>query len=129
MKKVIAAIFINEGRVLIAQRAKKDALYGKWEFPGGKLEGDETDQECLKRELYEEFSIHAEVGAYLCSSYFEHNNMPYEMRAYYVTSYTGEFVLHEHHEIKWVTPDELPAYEMPEPDQPIVKTLIELYHR
>lgn len=57
MRKVIAAIFTKDGKVLIAQRAKKDALFGTWEFPGGKLEGNETDHECLQRELFEEFSI------------------------------------------------------------------------
>lgn len=126
IKKVIAAVFAKDGKVLIAQRAKKDVLYGKWEFPGGKLEGNETEHECLQRELFEEFSIHAEVGSYLCSSYFEHNNAPYEMRVYFVTSYSGEFVLHEHQEIKWVMPEELSAYDMPDPDMPIVEKLLEI---
>ncbi|MFZ5954407.1 MAG: (deoxy)nucleoside triphosphate pyrophosphohydrolase [Candidatus Dependentiae bacterium] len=126
MKKVIAAVFAKDGKVLIAQRAKKDVLFGKWEFPGGKLEDNETEHECLKRELFEELGIHVEVGSYICSSYFEHKNAPYEMRAYFVTSYSGEFVLHEHQEIKWVAHEELSEYDMPEPDKPIVEKLLEI---
>jgi mutator protein MutT len=45
-----AAVIIKDNKILIAQRAKKDELYGKWEFPGGKMEPGETEQECLKRE-------------------------------------------------------------------------------
>jgi hypothetical protein len=43
---------------------------------------------------------------------------PYEMRAY--------FVLHEHQEIKWVMPEVLSAYDMPDPDRPIVEKLLEI---
>ncbi len=71
MKKLIAAAIIEkDGKVLIAKRAKKDALCGTWEFPGGKLEEGETLEECLKRELYEELGIHAEIGDYFCTSTF-----------------------------------------------------------
>ena len=44
-KKVIAAIITRDNKFLIAQRAKKDDLYGKWEFPGGKMEPGETERE------------------------------------------------------------------------------------
>ena len=69
-KKVVASVIQKDDKILIAQRAKKDDLYEKWEFPGGKMELGETDHECLKRELREEFGIEAEIGDYLCTSYF-----------------------------------------------------------
>ena len=59
IQKVVAAVIQKDDKVLIAQRAKKDVSYGKWEFPGGKMEQGETEQECLKREFFEEFGIHA----------------------------------------------------------------------
>lgn len=123
-KKVIASVIQKDSKVLIAQRAKKDSLYGKWEFPGGKMEQGETEHECLKRELFEEFGIHADIGAYFCSSFFKHKEMIFEMRVYYVPSFTGDFTLHDHLEIRWVSIEELPLYEMPEPDKPIVDKLI-----
>ena len=123
-KKVIASIIKKDNTFLLAQRGKKDALLGKLEFPGGKLEANETYKECLKRELNEEFSVHATVGNYLCSSYFEHKGIPYEMMAFFVTAIEGEFVLHEHQAIEWVPLEKLQEYDVPEPDKPIIKELL-----
>jgi len=125
-KKVIASIMQQGSKVLIAQRAKKDDLYGKWEFPGGKLEGSETEHECLKRELFEEFGIHAQIGEYFCSSFFEHKGNAMEMRAYYVPSFTGEMQLLDHLQVKWVEVQDLLNYEMPAPDKPLVDKLLEI---
>ena len=65
MKNVTAAILINDGKILIAKRGQRDKLPNKWEFPGGKVEEGETPEECLKREMYEEFQIEVVVGEYL----------------------------------------------------------------
>jgi len=59
--KVIAAIIIKNEKIFIAQRSKEDELAGKWEFPGEKIEAHKSPQECLKRELFEEFRIETEV--------------------------------------------------------------------
>jgi len=123
-KFVIASIFYKDDTVLIAQRAKKDDLYGKWEFPGGKIEPGETEIECLVRELNEEFGILAQVGDYVCSSFFEHKGSMVEMRAYMVPSYAGHMFLYDHLEVRWVKIEDLPSYDMPEPDAPIVERLL-----
>lgn len=115
----------DHGKVLIAQRAKKDALYGMWEFPGGKMEEGESEHECLKRELFEEFGIEAQIGEYLTSSFFEHNGSPYEMRVYEVPSFKGTLSLFDHQAIQWVTPSELSQFTMPDADAPIVKHLVD----
>src|ERR1700732_3042179 len=107
-KKIIAAIFEDsDNNILIAQRGKKDEIYGKWEFPGGKMEPGETEEECLRRELYEELGIQTKVGPYFCSSFFEYIGSLAEMRAYYVRNFSGSFILHEHQQIKWVQKSEL----------------------
>ena len=123
-KKLIAAAIIeNNGKVLIAQRAKKDALLGKWEFPGGKVEEGETLHECLKRELFEELGIHAEVGEYFCTSTFYHKDLLFDMFVFRVPSFKGKITLNEHSAVVWVIPLELSNYDMPEPDLPIVELL------
>ncbi len=119
-KKVIASVIKKDGLFLLAQRGKQDALYGKWEFPGGKQEGSESDQECLARELKEEFGIDATIGQHLCDVPFEHKDMPYVMRAYLVPSFKGELELREHLQIHWVTASDLTSYVVPEPDKPII---------
>jgi 8-oxo-dGTP diphosphatase len=122
-KRVIAAVITKGDTVLIAQRAKKDALYEKWEFPGGKVEENETDQECLTRELAEEFGIQATIGDYFCTSFFEHNGQQWEMITYLVPSFIGEIVLYDHKQIKWVTMPELAHYDFPGADGPIIEKL------
>lgn len=122
-KKVIAGVIEKNNLILLAQRGKRDHIYGKWEFPGGKVEDGETDQECLIRELYEEFGIHAEIGNHLCDSAFIYNNQSYIMRAYHVPAFTGNITLTEHLQIQWVSIDQLQTYDVPEPDKPIVATL------
>jgi mutator protein MutT len=123
-KKVIASVIKQNGKFLIAQRAKQDSNYGKWEFPGGKMEEGETEQECLQRELFEEFGIKAKIGNYLCSSFFEHKGDLVEMRAYVVSSYSGELQLLEHQQIAWVKLEDLASFDMPDPDKPIVAYLV-----
>jgi 8-oxo-dGTP diphosphatase len=123
IRRVVASVITQADTVLIAQRAKKDALYEKWEFPGGKVEAGETDRECLVRELAEEFGIQAKVGDYFCTSFFEYKGEPMEMVVYYVHSYTGEFTLYDHKQIKWVTAKELSQYDFPDADKPILDKL------
>jgi mutator protein MutT len=123
-KKYIAAGVIEiNGKILIAQRAKEGVDLGKWEFPGGKVEAGETLEECLKRELFEELGIQAQVGEYLCTSTFQHKDSLFDMCAFKVPSYEGEISLTEHSAMAWVTPAELYNYDMPAPDLPIVKLL------
>jgi mutator protein MutT len=125
-KKLIAAAIVEQnGKVLIAQRAKKDDLFGKWEFPGGKVEAGETLQECLKRELFEELSIRAEIGAFFCISTFCHRDVLFDMHVFRIISYEGEITLNEHSAVAWVVPSELSNYSMPDPDLPVVALLQE----
>lgn len=56
-KKVAAAIVHLDGKILITRRAPGEKLAGMWEFPGGKIEHEETPQECIIRELREELGV------------------------------------------------------------------------
>lgn len=123
-KKYIAAAVIEQnGKIFIAQRAKNDALYGKWEFPGGKVEEKETLEECLRRELFEELDIIATVGQYLCTSTFYHKDTIFDMCMFKVTTFTGTIKLKEHSASAWVSRKELSLYSFPEPDLPVVDFL------
>lgn len=124
-KKVIAALIQRDNKFFIAQRAKKDELYGKWEFPGGKMEPGETEPECLRRELFEEFGIEAEVGDYFCTVRFFHRGNPMQMLVFRVLSFTGEIDLKEHQDGRWVTKEDLNNYDFPEPDKPVIAKLLQ----
>ncbi len=123
-KYIAAAVIEKNGKILIAQRSQQAKCHpGFWEFPGGKVEAGETLQECLKRELYEELSIHAEIGEQLCTSSFYLNNTEYDMCVFMIRSFQGEIKLNEHSACAWVTPAELSNFTYPQPDLPVVELL------
>ncbi|OGS61956.1 MAG: NUDIX hydrolase [Elusimicrobia bacterium RIFOXYB2_FULL_62_6] len=123
MRQVSAAVIRKNGRILIARRKAGDALAGKWEFPGGKLEPGETPEDCLKRELTEEFGIETEIGKFICSSKFEYKHLAMELLVYSVSHIAGDFIPADHDKIEWVRPEDLGDYDFAGADIPVVKLL------
>src|SRR5690349_5683186 len=62
-KVIVAAAIITEGRVLACERSAPPEVAGRWEFPGGKVEPGETDEQALARECVEELGVRVEIGA------------------------------------------------------------------
>ncbi|MGA2586571.1 MAG: (deoxy)nucleoside triphosphate pyrophosphohydrolase [Candidatus Aminicenantales bacterium] len=124
MPKVTAAVIERDGAVLIARRRKSDLFGNVWEFPGGKIEPGESPEECLRRELMEELGIESAIGACLGSFHYDSEFMDIELLAYQVTILSGELVLNDHDEVRWVCPADLPDYVFAEPDRPLVKILV-----
>ncbi len=125
MQRVTAAILEKKGKILIAKRKKGDYLENKWEFPGGKIEAGEPPEHCLKRELVEEFGIQTRIGEFICSSRYKYSHISIELLAYRVEYLSGEFLLNDHEEIKWILPEEFDNYDFAEADIAIVKRLKE----
>jgi len=96
MKDVTAAIIFNEGKVLIARRAPGEKHAGGWEFPGGKIELGETPEECLKRELLEEFGIETSINDFIAESIYEYNMGSIKLLAYLVDIINGDIRLTVH---------------------------------
>ena len=124
MRQVTAAFLEKDGKILIAQRKAGDALAGKWEFPGGKLEPGETPEECLKRELMEEFGVETRIGAFICSSKFEYKHLPIELLVYRAYHVAGEFKLHDHDRMEWVSLAGMKDYDFSSADIPVVEHLL-----
>ena len=127
MVKVTAAVIELDGKVLIAKRSK-GRFAGKWEFPGGKVEPNETPEECLERELREELGIETRVERLICSSPYDYGGLMIELLAYRVCWLEGEIKPNEHEEIRWVSPGELNEYDFPEADIPIIGKLRDCSH-
>lgn len=100
IKRVAAAIIEKNGKILIAQRKLGSSLGGKWEFPGGKLESEETPEQCLRRELKEELGIEAIIGPFFCASMFKYKHMSIKLLVYKAVHVSGEIVKYDHESIE-----------------------------
>jgi 8-oxo-dGTP diphosphatase len=126
MIEVVAAIIEKDGKFLIAKRKKGKHLEGKWEFPGGKIEPEESPQVCLSRELKEEFGISTEIGDFVAESIFDYGTVKVKLLGYRVKYVSGEFNLNDHDEIKWIAADELVKFDLAEADIPLAKKISSL---
>lgn len=122
--EVVAAIIKKEDKILIARRKKGKHLEFKWEYPGGKLENNEEENDALKRELKEEFSIEATIGRYLTESFYEYGSVNINLKAYLVESFSGDFKLVDHDKIEWIKIEEIKKYDFAPADIPINDYLI-----
>lgn len=123
-----AALIDTDGRVLICKRPEGKQLAGLWEFPGGKVERDETPEACLIRELDEELGI--QVGQ-ACLAPFVFASQDYEgfhllMPLYLVRRWEGRVTAREHEALAWVKPNRMGEYQMPAADTPLVAWLRDL---
>jgi 8-oxo-dGTP diphosphatase len=121
--KVTAAILVEDGKIMIARRNHGDRLAGKWEFPGGKIEKGESAEECLQRELKEEFEIDVEVGRFLGASIHHYPHLSIELMAYRARWTGGPLVVNEHAEHRWISLAELERFDFSAADLPFVEKL------
>lgn len=124
---VVAAVIEKDGKVLIARR-KSPFMGYLWEFPGGKLEDNESLEECLKREIREELAIEIEVGPLVSLNKHVLNcQSAIALYAYRARYLSGSINLKDHDEIKWVEPEDLTKYDFPDPDRLIAKEVMNTF--
>lgn len=126
MIEVAAAIIENaQGELLIARRRPDKSQGGLWEFPGGKLEADESVVACLRRELLEEMNIEIEPYAYFATNEHDYGSVQIRLIAHKVRFIRGEIQLVDHDAYRWVALTELERYEFAPADVPFVIGLVE----
>src|SRR5215472_14333957 len=124
MKRVVAALIVKDGKILVCQRTKHQTMPLKWEFPGGKIEEGEQPRAALHRELEEELGIDAEVGSEVARIVHEYpNGGAVELRFYEVQKYKGEIENRIFRDLRWVKRSELPKLDFLEADLGLVKNL------
>lgn len=124
--RVVAAQIEHDGRYLITQRKPTSSLPLLWEFPGGRVEPGETDEEALARELKEEMRIEVEVGAASVSVTHEYEAYVIDFRVYRcdLKTATDEIVCEGVHAYRFVLPQDLDDYEFPGADQATLDALL-----
>lgn len=123
---VVAVALIDvDGRVLIAQRPEGKKMAGLWEFPGGKVDPDETPEAALIRELKEELGIDTKESCLAPFTFASHEYDDFHllMPLYLCRRWWGSIVPQEGQAVKWVRPVRLGDYPMPPADKPLVAML------
>jgi len=123
---VVAAMIEKDGRYLITQRRPVASLPLLWEFPGGKVEPGETDEEALSRELREEMEISVAVRDRAVHVQHSYADYDVDFRVYRCTLIEGEIKHLRVHDHRWVLPTELDRYEFPAADEKTVRQLLSL---
>ena len=103
-QEVVGAALLRDGRVLASRRTGPAWLAGLWEFPGGKVEPGETDEQALVRELREELGVEAVVGERLGDDVPVGDALV--LRVYLCTA-VGEPTLVDHDAHRWLSRVEL----------------------
>jgi len=121
MITVLCGIISNaEGEIFIARRKPGKSMAGKWEFPGGKLEPNESETDCLQRELLEELGMRVEVGEFLGENVHAYPSFTIRLLAYRCRFISASYELSDHDQYAWVKQEELLTYELAEADVPLV---------
>ena len=123
MKEVSAAIIIEDGKVLLARRAKGEKLAGYWEFPGGKREEGETIDECLVREIREELSLDIEVVGEFDTSDYKYPGGRIRLIGLLAEIRNGVISKTVHDLVEWIDISSVLDYQLAPADIPLAERL------
>lgn len=122
------ALIDTDGRVLLAQRPQGKSLAGLWEFPGGKVEPEETPEAALIRELREELGIDTWQSCLAPLTFASHAYAGFHllMPLFACRRWNGVVQGREGQALAWVRPEKMRDYAMPPADLPLVSALRDL---
>jgi 8-oxo-dGTP diphosphatase len=122
---VVGAAIAQGKKCLVTQRGPGMSLAGKWEFPGGKVESEESATAALAREIAEELSLSIAVGELLGTGRANVGAKAIKLDVYGATITSGTLVLREHSQALWLAADALADLDWAEADVPSVPRVIE----
>jgi 8-oxo-dGTP diphosphatase len=126
MIRVTCAIIEIRNKVLVVQRSDKMKMPLKWEFPGGKIEINESEEDCIKREIKEELNIEIGTVCRLAPSVFHYPAISIQLIPFISKYLNGVIKLREHSQYLWLEKKDLLDLDWAEADLPIVKEYINL---
>ena len=123
MVEVVAALIWEKDRFLICQRPENKARALLWEFVGGKVEKGETREEALIRECKEELDVTLSVGELFMDVIHEYPDITVHLTLFSARIADGVPKKLEHHDIRWITPLQIDAYDFCPADEEILKKI------
>jgi len=123
---VTCAIISFNDKTLVVQRDENMKLPLKWEFPGGKIEKGESEQDCIKREIKEELNIEIELISKLTPSKFDYPNFSIQLIPFTANYIRGDIKLTEHKQYLLLNKDKLKILDWAQADIPILNEYLGL---
>lgn len=120
---VVAAVIEQDGKIFCCKRAKEKECANQWEFPGGKIEQGETNQEALIREIKEELNAHIRVDRYITTVNHQYETFSITMYVYLCSLEEGELTLLEHQDSIWCDIDQLDTIDFAEADLKVIEQI------
>lgn len=120
---VAVAVIVQQQQVLISLRKPEQHLGGFWEFPGGKVETDESVVDALGREIFEELGLQIQHAEPLVEINHDYPDKSVCLDVWWVEKFNGEPVGKEQQQIKWCPITELAEQVFPEANKPIVEAI------
>lgn len=124
--EVVGAAILNENKVLAMQRSDQMTLSGMWEFPGGKIETNESEKEALVREIREELNIDINILNYVNEATYAYDFGTVSLKVYTAEIISGSISLEEHSDGKWLSANEISAVNWAPVDIPAADKLVEI---
>jgi 8-oxo-dGTP diphosphatase len=122
--RVVAAVIERNGKYLITQRRPEAVLPLLWEFPGGRVESGETDQEALRREMRERLDVDIEVGRHLATSVHDYEGYSVTLVVYQADLLSEKIEPVRVNAFHWASSDEFERYDFPPADQATMDKLL-----
>jgi len=121
MERSVAGVILRNGKVFVARRAPGGPMGSRWEFPGGKVEPGESDEEALEREFLEEFEARVRALRPLGETSFLHHGVERLLTAWLVELLPSSRLLpREHVELRWTSRTELRALDFADSDRKLI---------
>ena len=123
---VVGAVISKDGKILAAQRKEESSLGGFWEFPGGKIEENETPKEALTREIKEELEAEIDIFDEICTVDHKYDFGIVRLTTFRCRMLSDSISLNDHQDTRWLSMRELRDVNWAPADIPTIEILEEM---
>ncbi len=121
MLKVTCAIIIRQNEILVTQRGGNTAHPFQWEFPGGKIKQNETEADCIAREINEELGIEIRILDLMIHVQHDYGFRKIELIPFICEIQSGSIKLTEHIDFKWISIENLEQIDLSDADRKLIQ--------